>query len=368
MLVVFLLGLLFLSFRAARFPFVRRLVRGRALHGRLLCLAAFAAASAGLWLLWGMMSTLVALLHLVVIWLFCELLVFVAQKPLKKLLKKQEIGHFAGYAALILCALYLAAGRAAAYDVRETCYTLETDKLDRGLRIVQIADAHIGTTLGGEALAEYIEKINALSPDVVALTGDFVDDDTSAEELMRACEALGQLQARHGVFFVFGNHDLGYYDEELRGWTGAQLRCALTENGVTILEDSAALIDEHFYIVGRRDRSAEQRGSGRKTAAKLLDGLAHDKYMVVLDHQPTDFDALAAAGADLVLCGHTHGGQFFPIQGVVKRLGGNNLCYGLERREDTDFIVSSGISNWAFHFRTGSFSEYVVIDISPRRP
>ena len=83
----------------------------------------------------------------------------------------------------------------------------------------------------------------------------------------------------------------------------------------------------------------------------------------MLDHQPSDFDAEAAAGADLVLCGHTHGGQFIPINHVGEWIGENDLRYGHEKRGDTDFIVSSGISNWTFKFKTGCRSEFVVIDL-----
>ena len=87
----------------------------------------------------------------------------------------------------------------------------------------------------------------------------------------------------------------------------------------------------------------------------------------MLDHQPSDFAREAAAGADLVLCGHTHGGQFIPIRRAGELLGVNDRTYGYERRGGTDFIVSSGISNWTFRFKTGCFSEYVVIDVAGTR-
>ena len=77
----------------------------------------------------------------------------------------------------------------------------------------------------------------------------------------------------------------------------------------------------------------------------------------------TRFDAEAAAGADLVLCGHTHAGQFIPIDHVGEWIGENDLRYGHEKRQDTDFIVTSGISNWTFKFKTAACSEFVVIDL-----
>jgi predicted MPP superfamily phosphohydrolase len=92
-----------------------------------------------------------------------------------------------------------------------------------------------------------------------------------------------------------------------------------------------------------------------------------DRYVILLDHQPYDFDAEAAAGADLVLCGHTHGGQFIPINHIGEWIGENALRYGHEKRQNTDFIVSSGISNWTFRFKTGCHSEIVVIELKAKQ-
>ena len=129
------------------------------------------------------------------------------------------------------------------------------------------------------------------------------------------------------------------------------------------LEDDSRLIADSFYIVGRCDRSNGLGDASRKSAKELLSQLDKTKYIVMLDHQPHDFDGEADAGADLALCGHTHGGQFIPINKIGEWIGENCLTYGHEKRLGTDFIVSSGISNWTFKFKTGCFSEYVVIDI-----
>ena len=88
--------------------------------------------------------------------------------------------------------------------------------------------------------------------------------------------------------------------------------------------------------------------------------------MIVLDHQPTEFNEKADANVDLVLCGHTHGGQLFPFNNIGKLIKANDLIYGLERRKNTDFIVTSGISDWAIKFKTGTKSEFVIINIRKR--
>ena len=96
----------------------------------------------------------------------------------------------------------------------------------------------------------------------------------------------------------------------------------------------------------------------------LIKDIDKSKYMIVLDHQPNDYTAQAKSQVDLVLSGHTHGGQMFPIGIVGELIGANDSTYGLERRDKTDFIVNSGISDWEFKYKTGgAISEYGIIDV-----
>ncbi len=355
MLSVFALGLVYISFRAARFRAVRSFVKDRNWLARLLCLGVFAELTGFLWLIWNMMNAVVCMIHLMLFWAICDLVSLIVAK----IRNKKSERYWAGAAAILLCVSWLIWGWFSAHLVWTTVYTIETDKLDEDFRIVQISDSHIGATFDSDGFLSYIEKINALKPDLVAVTGDFVDDDTSKEDMLASCDALGKLDATYGVVFVYGNHDNGYYSALEHGWTGAELRSRLEENGVIILEDKLYDAGGRLIVAGRKDRSRQRR----LTAGQLLENAEKGKYTVVLDHQPSDFDAEAAAGADLVLCGHTHGGQFIPINHVGEWIGENDLRYGHEKRGDTDFIVSSVISNWTFKFKTGCWSEYVVIDL-----
>lgn len=359
LLTVFAAGLLYISFRAAHFPAVQKLTRGRRGLARLVCLALFLALAGLLWAVWNLMNAVVCLLHLVVFWLLCDLFACI----LSKIRKRPVRPALTGTVAMVLCVLWLAVGYVADHHVWVTEYAFASEKVDREVRLVQISDSHIGATFDAAGFRKHIDTINALDPDAVLITGDFVDDDTSRADMLGACDALGQLTAPYGVFFVFGNHDKGYYRESRRGWTGGELREALTKNGVTILEDQAVDLGADLSVVGRKDRSVGSRAS----ADDLLSTVDHGRYIVVLDHQPHDYDAEAAAGADLVLSGHTHGGQFIPIRHVGEWLGENALRYGHERRENTDFVVTSGISNWAFRFKTGCRSEIVLITLRPGR-
>ncbi len=303
----------------------------------------------------GFAVTLIIFMHLLVALSLCVSAGFVIHKFLGK-----KRCHFAeDITAIYILVIYLGIGWFLAHHVFETSYTFETQK-DLGqenLRVVQISDSHLGITLDGEDFAEYLQEIQGLNPDVVVITGDFVDDDSEKEDMLISCKALGELKTTYGVYFVFGNHDEGYFNS--RSFSVDELRASLEENGVKILEDESVLINDSFYIIGRNDRSY----TNRESMESLVSRLDKSKYMLVLDHQPSDFDAQAEANVDLVLSGHTHGGHIFPAGIIGVLMGSNDLAYGTEVRGNTVFEVSSGISGWAIPFKTGCISEYVVIDI-----
>ncbi len=352
-------GIVYLVSRFYRFGWVRHLSGGKKGVGMLLSAVLVFALVAVLWLTMGNMNAIICVLHLVVFWILCDLIFWLAPKKRGQAFQK----YYAGLCAIVATAVYLCIGWVLANHVWKTNYEIETDKGIGELRIVHFADSHVGTTFDGKGFAEYVAQMQAQNPDIVVITGDYVDDDTSKQDMVDACKALGTLKTTYGVYYAFGNHDKGYYGPEYRGYSGDDLVAELEKNGVVVLEDEAVLLDDRFYVIGRQDRSEEEHGNGRATASELVQGLDQDKYMIVLDHQPGEYDELAAAGVDLVLSGHTHGGQLFPVNYVGEWTGVNAKAYGLARRNGTDFIVTSGISDWAILFKTGCKSEYVVIDV-----
>lgn len=354
---VFAAGTVYVSFRGARFAFVQKLARNKKPVARVICMAFLVLLTGALALALNLTNALICMLHLFIAWGLFDSGGYV----INKIRKKKPARYTAGAFAALFCVAYLAYGWAAAHSVRQTYYSFESAKVNEPVRIVQMSDTHVGTVFDSAKFAEYMEEINLLSPDAVVITGDFVDDDTSKQDMLGSCDALGKLNTKYGVYFVWGNHDKGYFNASHRGWSYSDLRARLESNGVTVLEDETALIGESVCIIGRKDRSDR----GRKSAEALMQAQDESKYAVMLDHQPHDFAAEAAAGADLVLCGHTHGGQFIPIRHVGEWIGENNLRYGYEQRGNTGFIVSSGMGCWGFKFKTGCFSEYVIIDIKP---
>ena len=355
-----ILGIVYLASRLAKFSFVHKLAKERKGIRFVVGLAMGILLLLILWVAMGFINAAICIIHLVVIWLVCD----GVNKLVEKKRGKGFARYYAGASAIGITLIYLACGWFLAHHVWHTGYTLKTDKQVGNLRIVQFADSHVGTTFDGEGFAEQVKAMQAENPDVVVITGDYVDDDTTKEDMIASCAALGTLKTTYGVYYTFGNHDKGYYGPEYRGYSGDDLIAELEKNNVKVLQDETVLLDGRFYLIGRQDRSEDQRGGTRASMEELVAGLDADKYSIVLDHQPHDYDAQEAAGVDLVLSGHTHGGQLFPFHRMGQWTGIDDKSYGLEKRGNTNFIVTSGISDWAIKFKTGCKSEYVVIDIT----
>ena len=360
--VAFIGGIFYLISRLRKFEWVRKAAGGKKKLEILISAVTVIIPAAAIWLAWGQMNAIICILHLIIFWAVSDGIFLL----IKKLRKKEFKRYYAGIVAVIFTIVYLAAGWYNAHHVWEKKYTIETDKAIGNFRVALLSDSHTGTTFHGDGFAEHMKEIEKQNPDVVLVAGDFVDDDTTKEDMIRCCQALGEMKTTYGVYYVFGNHDKGYYPSDYRGYTGDDLIAELEKNGVTVLQDQNVLIDNRVYIIGRQDRSEDvEKGNGRADMTTLTQGLDDSKFSIVMDHQPDDYEAQTASGVDLVVSGHTHGGQLFPLMNIenLTGLGGDDKVYGYEKRDNTNFIVTSGISDWAIKFKTGCRSEYVLIDI-----
>lgn len=297
----------------------------------------------------------ICMFHLLAIWLIFDGIFALIKKARKTDFKR----YYAGGLAIVFTFAYMTMGWYYAHHVYRTDLLVESSKGVQKLRIAQITDSHVGATFHAKELFQYITEINETTPDILVVTGDFVDDDTTKEDMIESCRALGTAKTKYGVYFVFGNHDKGYYASQ-RGYSGDELRQELIDNNVIVLEDEAMLVDNRFYVIGRQDSSTVRN---RKSMSELLQDLDISKYMVVLDHEPQDYDAQTEAKVDLVLSGHTHGGQFFPVNKLGEWTKINDFTYGEEKRDASTFFVSSGIADWSLKFKTGCISEYVIVDV-----
>ena len=359
-LILTIVSLVYLSTRVCKFNRIQMVTKNiairKAFWGGGIVFGAFAVLA----LILNFVNAIVCSIYFALIWMLCDFVFYVIQK----IRRKSFMSYVAGGLAIVLSLSALSFGWYFDHNVWRTDYVLRADKDVENIRLVMFADSHIGTTFHAKGFAQHLGAMQKTNPDVVTIVGDFVDDGTSKEDMIAACQALGEMKTKYGVYFVFGNHDRGYYGAAHRGFSSSELVAELEKNGVKVLRDEAVLIADRVYLIGRQDASVERERRGmRQSMLDLIKLLDKTKYMIVLDHQPSDYQNQEAAGVDLVLSGHTHGGQLFPFSQVGQWIGVNNHIYGHERRGKTDFIVTSGLSNWALKFKTGTKSEFVVVQI-----
>ena len=221
-----------------------------------------------------------------------------------------------------------------------------------GFKIVQISDVHIGPLLHRAWLQEVVDRIQALQPDLIVITGDLVDG--SVEQLRDHVEPLRQLSAPRGVFFVTGNHE--YY-------SGADEWLAhLPSLGVRPLRNQHLEIAPGLDLAGIDDLMAHLPGHG-PDLTRALAGRDPARPLVLLAHQPRQFLEAAAKGVHLTLSGHTHGGQIFPFTWLVGLV--QPYVAGLHRKGDSQLYVSRGTGFWGPPLRLAAPSEITLIRLQP---
>ena len=273
-----------------------------------------------------------------------------------------------GLTPWLLTALIWWWGCRRAMDLRTTRYRLTTAKALPGgrLTIVQVSDIHPNpkAAMHRERIPELRRKIEACKPDLLVFTGDIFDEFTEPEEFEAFARLFAELKAPLGKFYVLGNHDLFHHWRE-PSFDRAALQTALAKAGVTLLEDTAVLTGG-VRVVGRKDYLYTQ---GRRcSAGELLPGGPDSHYTLWLDHEPRDFKRAAAAGADLILSGHTHGGQVWPA-GAVGMAARNERNYGKKQvAPGCAAIVSGGTGTWGYRFRTQGRTEIVCVEVESSAP
>lgn len=222
-----------------------------------------------------------------------------------------------------------------------------------GYRIVQWSDVHVGPTIQRRFVQSLVERTNALQADAVAVTGDFVDG--PLDDLREHVEPLRDLRTRDGVFYVTGNHE--YY------WSADAWIAALEDVGFDFLKNEHRVIargDARIVFAGVTDPVG--RGSHRQDPDAALGDAPANALKVLLSHRPQTAEAASRLGADLQLSGHTHGGQFFPFNLVIKRF--QPIVAGLHRVGQTWLYVNRGTGYWGPPTRLAVGGEITVITLT----
>ncbi|QES49767.1 hypothetical protein DEJ50_20060 [Streptomyces venezuelae] len=231
--------------------------------------------------------------------------------------------------------------------------TVPLAKLPRaahGFRVAVVSDIHLGPILGRAHTERIVATINRTQPDLIAVVGDLVDG--SVENLGPAAEPLARLRARHGAFFVTGNHEYFSGAEE---WVDH-----VRELGLHPLENDRRELP-YFDLAGVNDIAGESEGQGPDFARALGDR-DRSRTAVLLAHQPVVIDQAMAHGVDLQLSGHTHGGQLWPGNYLADLA--NPTLAGLERHGDTQLYVSRGAGAWGPPVRVGAPSDITVVELA----
>ncbi|MFH9863579.1 metallophosphoesterase [Streptomyces sp. NPDC017202] len=222
-----------------------------------------------------------------------------------------------------------------------------------GYRIAVVSDIHLGPVLGRGFAQKVVDTINGTQPDLIAVVGDLVDG--SVKDLGPAAAPLARLRARHGSFFVTGNHE---YFSGAEQWVQEVRRLGLLplENARTELP--------WFDLAGVNDVAGESEGQG-PDFAKALGDRDRARACVLLAHQPVQIHDAVEHGVDLQLSGHTHGGQLWP--GNLLAAAANPTVAGLERYGDTQLYVSRGAGAWGPPTRVGAPSDITVIELASKQ-
>jgi predicted MPP superfamily phosphohydrolase len=216
-----------------------------------------------------------------------------------------------------------------------------------GFRLVQISDVHVGPLLRKDWVAHVVDQIRALSPDLVAITGDLVDG--RVHELREHVAPLARIDARRGVYFVTGNHE---YYSGVEEWYAH-----LPTLGVRPLRNERVEVAPGLELAGIEDPTGDPDLTG------ALHGRDPASALVLLAHQPRQFAEAARHGVPLTLSGHTHGGQIWPFSWVVALA--QPYLAGLHRRGDSQLYVSRGTGFWGPPMRVFAPAEITLLKLQP---
>ena len=311
----------------------------------------------------------VVLMHLAVFLLVQDAVVLVV----RKCFKQKRFPFFAkalyrsGIIAVLAAVAVVGYGCWNMRQIVKTEYTVEAGReiREEGYTIVFFSDLHFGTTMDAEQLRRAAALIESENPDIVILGGDIVDERTSLVQMKEAFAVMGDIRSRYGTFYVYGNHDKNEYSDH-PAYTAAELKDTIEQAGMRILEDEACEINGELVLIGRADRGHDP--DMRKTAAQLVESADADKEWILIDHQPVEYAEVMESGYGLMLSGHTHAGQVWPLGMLAELFQTNELTYGCRKEGDLTKVVTSGIAGWGYPVRTEKHSEYVVIHlINPLR-
>jgi uncharacterized protein len=255
------------------------------------------------------------------------------------------------YAIILLALAIVTAGIINFNTIRRSEYSIYVPGRSSQLRVLKIAyvsDFHLQDDVPVRFVDRFVKEIADIKPDLMIFGGDIVEGDREGEKMTEFEMLLSNIDTKFGVYGVLGNHE--HYS---RRDQGSFFRRA----GIEILTDTVITIDHLFALAGRNDNHTGNRMSAKNLVSTAPDSLP----LIMADHRPTEIDLISQTKTDIVLSGHTHHGQLFPINLITGWI--YRLSYGYLKIDNTHFFVSSGIRLWGFPVRTAARSEIVVVNV-----
>lgn len=255
------------------------------------------------------------------------------------------------FSAIILLSVFVViAGVINLNTIRISNYEVSIPKKNtkiKKLRVAFVADIHILQSTRLRYIEQFVDKVNATKPDIMLFGGDIVEGDSENETSIELENAFRNIQSKYGSYGVVGNHEF-YGRQEYSPF--------FKKAGITILYDTIVNIDNSFFLGGRYD----QHFRNRKTINDIMENFTPHLPMILLDHRPTQLQEVGQTEVDAQFSGHTHNGQLFPLNFIIKQL--YELSWGYEKIGNTHFFVTSGLRLWGPPVKTAGKSEIMVVD------
>jgi uncharacterized protein len=237
------------------------------------------------------------------------------------------------------------------------------------LKMILIGDLHMGYSVGCSQIEDMVATINAENADIVVIAGDIFDNNYDAlDDPERLEELLAQINSTYGTYAVFGNHDVeetlisGFpISSDKNAPRDPRMDTFLEKSNIHMLEDETVVIADSFYLTGRLDETRTGTNTARASLDELTANLDSSMPHFLLTHEPDHLSDYSAHGIDMLLCGHTHAGQFFPLTIVQPFVWENH--WGMKMIDNMYSFVTSGVGVYGPDMRVGTNSEIMVIDV-----
>lgn len=265
---------------------------------------------------------------------------FKTDEKIKKIIKNPTVIIF------LISALLTIYGRINIQNVVQKDVTItishpQKTKVTIGL----VTDVHLGTVNDKNDLDKLVKKANEMNTDIFVLGGDIFDEFTKESQKEEAYQKLSTIKTNYGIYYIEGNHDL-LNDETRKKWEA---------NRVRVLTDEVVEIPGILNIIGRKDARNNKLGKKRKTLEELVEKTNRALPIILLDHQPKEYEKAKELGIICVLSGHTHEGQIMPLNFFLK--------HGVKKEEHFYSIISSGYSGFGIPIRTAGHSDIIKINL-----